>query len=62
MPKAKLNDHALTALTWRDAGVSTKSRITIQGLPSGKRYWFRVAAINAAGQSGWSDPATKIVP
>jgi len=26
------------------------------------RVWFRVAAVNANGQSPWSDPATKIVP
>ncbi len=47
---------------WKHAGVSTKSRFTIKGLPSGKRCWIRVAAINSAGQSGWSDPATKIAP
>lgn len=35
---------------------------TISGLTSGVRYWFRVAAIGASGQSGWSDPATKIAP
>ncbi len=51
-----------TPTSWKHAGVSTKSRFTITGLQSGKRYWFRVAAINGAGQSGWSDPATKIAP
>ena len=30
--------------------------------PYFQTMWFRVAAVNAAGQSGWSDPATKIVP
>jgi len=42
--------------------VSTKSKFTLSGLESGKRYWIRVAAINSVGQSGWSDPATKIAP
>jgi predicted phage tail protein len=51
-----------TPTSWKHAGVSTKSRFTISGLQSGKRYWIRVAAINSAGQSGWSDPATKIAP
>lgn len=51
-----------TPTSWKHAGVSTKSRFTIKGLQSGKRYWIRVAAINSAGQSGWSDPATKIAP
>jgi hypothetical protein len=51
-----------TPTSWKHSGVSTKSRFTIAGLQSGKRHWIRVAAINSAGQSGWSDPATKIAP
>lgn len=51
-----------TPTSWAHAGVSTRSRITINNLTSGSRYWFRVAAINSNGQSGWSDPATKIAP
>jgi hypothetical protein len=50
------------ASSWTHAGTSTKSSITINGLTSGTRYWFRVSAVGAAGQSGWSDPATKIAP
>ena len=52
----------VTATSWAHAGVSTKSSQTINGLASGTRYWFRVAAINGVGQSGWSDPAMKIAP
>ncbi len=51
-----------TPSSWTHAGTSTKSSITISGLTSGTRYWFRVSAVGAAGQSGWSDPATKIAP
>jgi hypothetical protein len=51
-----------TATSWSHVGVSTKSSFTVTGLQSGSRIWFRVAAINPAGQSGWSDPATKIAP
>lgn len=51
-----------TATSWVHAAVSVKSSVTITGLVSGTRYWFRVAAITSAGQSGWSDPATKIAP
>jgi len=47
---------------WKHAGVATRSKFTLSGLVSGKRYWIRVAAINSVGQSGWSDPATKIAP
>lgn len=52
----------VTPTSWTHAGVCTKSALTISGLTSGTRYWFRVAAVNANGQSGWSDPATKIAP
>lgn len=51
-----------TETSWAHAGVSTKSKATIADLDSGTRYWFRVAAVNANGQSGWSDPAMKIAP
>ena len=51
-----------TATSWAHAGVSTKSRSTISNLTPGTRYWFRVAAVGTAGQSGWSDPAMCIAP
>jgi len=51
-----------TATSWKHQGVSTKSTFAVTGLQSGSRVWFRVAAVNANGQSPWSDPATKIVP
>ena len=47
---------------WGHAGVSARSSQTVAQLTSGTRYWFRVAAINAVGQSGWSDPTVKIAP
>jgi hypothetical protein len=48
--------------TWAHSGVSTRSRTTIEGLNSGTRYWFRVAAVTASGQSAWSNPVVKIAP
>jgi len=51
-----------TAAAWTHGGTSTKSSTTIDGLTPGTRYWFRVCAVGAMGQSGWSDPATKIAP
>ena len=51
-----------TATSWTHSGVATRSRATVEGLTSGTRYWFRVAAVNANGQGGWSDPAMKIAP
>lgn len=51
-----------TATSWGHGGVSTKSRTTVNGLTAGTRYWFRVAAVGTGGQSGWSDPATRMAP
>ncbi|MFH1005388.1 MAG: fibronectin type III domain-containing protein [Bacteroidota bacterium] len=52
----------LTATSFIYSDSSTKSSITITGLISGTKNWFRVAAIGASGQGPWSDPAVKIVP
>ena len=52
----------IDAAKWTHAAVVTKTRAEIANLTSGQRYWFRVAGINTNGQSGWSDPATKIAP
>jgi hypothetical protein len=48
--------------SWTHASIATASFATIENLTSGKRYWFRVAAVGTMGQSGWSEPATKIAP
>jgi len=50
------------ANTWMHLGIATSSSRVITNLTSGKRYWFRVAAVSAGGQSGWSEHATKVVP
>lgn len=51
-----------TAGSWTHVGIATSANKVISGLTTGKRYWFRVAAVGAVGQSGWSEHATKIVP
>jgi len=56
------NSDPPTDKDWAHAGVSTRSAFTVGGLTPGARYWFRVAAVNANGQSGWSDPAMKLAP
>lgn len=50
------------AATWTHAGIATSASRVISNLTSGKRYWFRVAAVGSVGQSGWSEHATKVVP
>ena len=51
-----------SAESWTHAETATATYKTMQNLTSGKKYWFRVAAIGSMGQSGWSEPATKIAP
>jgi predicted phage tail protein len=51
-----------SADSWGHAETVTVTSKAIQNLTSGKKYWFRVAAIGSLGQSGWSEPATKIAP
>ena len=51
-----------SAESWSHAEAATGANKTIQNLTSGKKYWFRVAAIGSLGQSGWSEPATRIAP
>lgn len=55
------NDPA-TPTSWTHIGIATSASKLITNLTSGKRYWFRVAAVSAGGQSGWSEHATKVVP
>ncbi len=51
-----------TDASWTQVAVITTSSYTVTGLTSGVKYWFRVAAVGAGGQSGWSDPAVKMAP
>jgi len=51
-----------TPASWTQAAIATSTSKVISNLTSGKRYWFRVAAVSAGGQSGWSEHATKVVP
>ena len=48
--------------SWTHVGIATSASKTVNNLTTGKRYWFRVAAVGAGGQSGWSEHATKVAP
>jgi len=48
--------------SWSQSQVVVASSATVSGLTRGAKHWFRVAAVGSVGQSGWSDPATKIAP
>ncbi len=41
---------------------SALPRVTVPGLTNGNRYLFRVAAINADGQGGWSPVSAAVMP
>jgi hypothetical protein len=40
---------------WTRTGMSTKANAYVDGLTSGTRYWFSVAAVSPAGQGAWSE-------
>ena len=50
------------ALDWGMIGTSTKKEASLNSMQSGQKYWFRVAAIGAAGQSAYSDPVPLFAP
>lgn len=58
----ELSLQAPPAAVWTNAKTTTKSKETLSGLISGTRYWCRVAAVGASGQSGWSDISARIAP
>ncbi len=45
---------------WHHAGVSTKTRFVAEGLTAGVVYWFRVAAVGAAGRGPWSSELSRM--
>ncbi len=50
------------ALAYGVIGTSTKKQTSLNSMVSGKKYWFRVSAVGAAGQSAWSDPVPLFAP
>ena len=42
----------------KGGGIVTRARFKAINLLGGTKYWFRVMAVNAAGNSGWSEPAS----
>lgn len=43
---------------WTDNGLSTSTRVTLDGLTPGKTYWARACANGAAGTSDWCSPVS----
>ena len=51
----------ITPTSWTQPIVSTKTAYPANGAAPGQKYWYRVAAFNAAGQGPWSAPAERPV-
>lgn len=49
-------------LQYHVVGTSTKREGHFNSMTSGKKYWFRIAAVSAAGQSAWSEPVFLFAP
>ncbi len=47
---------------WVAGPDSTKSKVTLTGLTSGKRVWVQVRGFGPKGAGPWSDEASKMVP
>lgn len=58
----EMTDDPTGVTGWHIISTPTKSSMTVTGLTSGKRYWFRVTANGAAGQGPASEAATKVAP
>ena len=58
----EMTDDAAGQTGWHIVATPTKNSATLNGLTSGKRYWFRVSANGSAGPGPASDPTTKVAP
>jgi len=47
---------------WEQVDIIDRSSYTISKLKSGKKYRFRVAAVNSKGQGPWSETVNKTAP
>ncbi len=52
----------LPTLDWHTAATPTRPRTLVNSMTSGKRYWFRAAAIGAAGRGMWTSEVSKFAP
>ena len=47
---------------WTQMDFAAKSSYTAARLKSGRKYWFRIAAISNQGRGLWSNTVQKIAP
>jgi hypothetical protein len=51
----------ITATSWSQGMISTKTSLMANGAVAGQQYWYRVAGFNALGQGPWSAIAPRPV-
>ena len=51
----------MTDTSWDQVDTPTKASCELDGAEPGKKYWYRVAAVNSAGVGPWSGPASRPV-
>lgn len=47
---------------WTNEDIVARSSYTVTKLKSGRKYWFRVAAVGRKGQGSWSNYVQKKAP
>lgn len=62
MYNVEMNEAADGQGNWKMVLQQSASRVSVKGLTSGKRYWFRIRAVGAAGAGAPSDPVTRTAP
>jgi hypothetical protein len=62
--KSYLIERALDAgtLAWDGIATPTKAKASVNTMTSGLKYWFRVAAVGAAGPGPWSEAVSLYAP
>lgn len=46
---------------WIKIDIITKSSYTVSGLKAGRKYYFRISAVNSSGEGPWSKIICKLV-
>ena len=57
----QISPDPMTATSWTFACSCTTAAADVIGAEAGKRYWYRVCAVNGKGQGPWSEPACRPV-
>ncbi len=57
----QISPDPMTATSWSNACTCTPAHADVNGAEPGKRYWYRISAVNTKGQGPWSEPVCRPV-